>query len=760
MNRRVASPRLVGRLDEVTALGDALTRAIKGDGSTVIVTGEAGIGKTRLVSAVADDAAGRGFLVLSGGCVELGEDGVPLAPVAEALRRLRDQVGVAGLVEMLGTAVPELGALVPGLVTDDTAVDSQPVPPGRLLELLLGLLEHLASSAPVLFVIEDLHWADRSTLDLLVFLERNLSGPVVLLATLRSDELHRRHPLRPVLAELIRSGAPTRVDLLPFTRRELADQVEAITGAAPHDDVLEALYRRCEGNPLFAEELLAATTERPDQLPSTLRDILMGRISHLPDVDQQTLRLAAAVGIRVDDGLLHRIGSGPEGELDESLRRLVDDNLLEPAADGEGYCFRHALLQEIVYDELLPGERRRIHAEIARELTNQAAGGAIAAAAVAHHWYRARNLPAALVASVEAGLAAERVPAPAESVRHFERALELWDAVPDADDLASLDHVQLLAHAAEQENLIGNFARSIAHIRLALDQIDPAVDPITAGLLHERLGRFLWTADQDGLPDHVRALELVPAEPPSAERARVLAGYAQILMLNGSLAQSAEVAADAVEIARTVGAIQAEGHALNTLGTVLIPQGRVDEGMECLERSRQIAHDIGNLDDMARACVNLTHSLSVLGRWDELIVEGEAGVEWARRVGQDRTCGVYVESNLLDALVARGRWDEAAERSASLPTRLPIGYWEYFTGGSVLADRGDFVRAREIAERLVDVPDDGTAMLQGLTDHVVGAMALAIWTGEPEQARSLMDLGLVHIPDPFLFWRGGELFWR
>ncbi|MGZ4715249.1 MAG: AAA family ATPase, partial [Acidimicrobiales bacterium] len=169
MNRRVASPRLVGRLDEVTALGDALTRAIKGDGSTVIVTGEAGIGKTRLVSAVADDAAGRGFLVLSGGCVELGEDGVPLAPVAEALRWLRDQVGVAGLVEMLGTAVPELGALVPGLVTDDTAVDAQPVPPGRLLELLLGLLEHLASSAPVLFVIEDLHWADRSTLDLLVF---------------------------------------------------------------------------------------------------------------------------------------------------------------------------------------------------------------------------------------------------------------------------------------------------------------------------------------------------------------------------------------------------------------------------------------------------------------------------------------------------------------------------------------------------------------------------------------------------------------
>ncbi|MGZ4706957.1 MAG: LuxR C-terminal-related transcriptional regulator, partial [Acidimicrobiales bacterium] len=300
----------------------------------------------------------------------------------------------------------------------------------------------------------------------------------------------------------------------------------------------------------------------------------------------------------------------------------------------------------------------------------------------------------------------------------------------------------------------------IAHIRLALDLLDPTVEPVTAGLLHERLGRFLWTADQDGLPDHVRALELVPAEPPSAERARVLAGYAQILMLNGSLAQSAEVAADAVEIARTVGAIQAEGHALNTLGTVLIPQGRVDEGMECLERSRQIAHDIGNLDDMARACVNLTHSLSVLGRWDELIVEGEAGVEWARRVGQDRTCGVYVESNLLDALVARGRWDEAAERSASLPTRLPIGYWEYFTGGSVLADRGDFVRAREIAERLVDVPDDGTAMLQGLTDHVVGAMALAIWTGEPEQARHLMELGLASIPDPFLIWRGGELFWR
>jgi tetratricopeptide (TPR) repeat protein len=657
MNRRVASPRLIGRRAELTALDDALTRATRGEGSTVIVAGEAGIGKTRLLSSVADDAASRGFVVLFGGCVELGEEGVPLAPVAEALRRLRDQVGTDRLLELLGTTVPELGALVPGLASDDGAAEAQPIPPGRLLELLLGLLEHLAASAPVLFVIEDLHWADRSTLDLLVFLERNLRGPVVLLTSLRSDELHRRHPLRPVLAELIRSGAPVRIDLAPFTRRELADQVEAITGSAPHDEVLEALYRRCEGNPLFAEELLAAATERPEGLPSTLRDILMGRVSHLPDADQQTLRLAAAVGVRIDDSLLRRIDQAPDGELDERIRRLVDGNLLEPAPDGEGYCFRHALLQEIVYTELLPGERRRIHAEIAQELTNQAPGGAIAAAAVAHHWYRARNMPAALVASIEAGLAAERVPAPAEAVRHFERALELWDAVPDADELAPLDHVQVLAHAAEQENLVGEFGRSIAHIRMALDLIDPEADPVTAGLMHERLGRFLWIGDQDGLPDHVRALELVPVEPPSPERARVLAGYAQILMLNGDFAESAVVAAEAVAIAEAVGARQAEGHALNTLATVLIPQGRVDEGLEFLERSGQIAREIGNLDDMARSWINRTHALSILGRWDELLVVGREGVEWARRVGQDRTCGVYVDSNLLDALVATGAWD-------------------------------------------------------------------------------------------------------
>ena len=759
VSRRVASPHLVGRGAELESLDEALTRAELGEPTVVVIAGEAGIGKSRLATELAARAEARGFLVLTGGCIELCEGGVPFAPVVEALRRLRDQLGADAVENLLGTSVPELGALVPGLLGEAAASTAPLPPPGRLLELLLGLIGQLSASAPVLLIIEDLHWADRSTLDLVTFLERNVTGPVVMAGTVRSDELHRRHPLRPVLVELERSGSTVRVDLASFTRVELAEQVEAITGTALHTDALDDLLRRSQGNPFFAEELVAAGADRSGPLPDNLRDIVTGRFALLSDADQGVARLAAALGIRVDDRLLREVSALDDGALDESLRNLVDANLLEADPAEDGYCFRHALVQEAVYDELLPGERQRVHARIAETLAAERTGGAIAAAGLAHHWYRARNLPLALAAAVEAGLAAERVPAPAEAVRHYERALELWGAVPDAAQLSSLSHFELLAHAAEQEDRTGAFDRAVAHIRLALEQVDPATDPVQAGLLHERLGRFLWAADQDGLPDHEEALRLVPADPPSWERARVLAGYAQILLLTDHSGEVPPVAVEAVAIARAVGARQAEGHALNTLSTALVSMGQVDEGIAGLHESRVIAEALGEIDDIGRSYVNLTHALSGLGWWDQLVDDGLEGIARTRQLGLDRTHGAYIEANLLDGLVALGRWDEAEERLEGLLTRLPVGYWEHFGIGPVAPDRGHPDAIRALGPWLSDLPD-GASVFQGLVEQFAAWVALAVWEQRADDARAAMALALKEIPEDFLRWGGGELLWR
>ena len=756
MSRRVASAQIVGREPELAVGDELLALAVQGQPSTLLISGDAGVGKTRVVDELAARARDRGFIVLVGGCLELCEGGIPMAPIAEAVRRLRDQLDPDQFDALLGDAASELRFLVPDpSAQPDLAARPSP---GRLLELLLALVERLAEQFPTLLVSEDLHWADRSTLDLLSFLDRNVDGRVLLVGTFRRDELHRRHPLRPFLAELERSGSTVRMELEPFDRPQLAAQAEAITGHPLGADQLDDLMARSEGNPFFAEELLAAGADRPDGLPDSLRDILLGRVADLCEEDRSVLRLASTLGVRVDDLLLRGLAGLDDDELDAILRSLVDAHLLVPERESDGFRFRHALLQEAIYDELLPGERRRLHARIAEAISAAGREGPITTAELAYHWYRARMLPESLVASVRAGRASASIGAPAEAMTHFERAVELWEAVPDAAERAGLSHDELLLLTAEQANLRGAFGRAIALLRAALDEVDAQTDPVRAGLLQERLGRFLWAADQDGLPAYEEAVRLVPAEPPSAERARVLGGYAQILMLLGDPAGGHRAATEAVEMAVRVGSREAEGHARNTLGTCLVPLGHTEEGLAELRASLAIAEELGWVEEIGRSLVNLCHSLAYVARWAELVELGERGLDFARRAGIDRTYGVYIEDNLLDGLLALGRWDEAAARERSLVTRLPDGYWDYFVAAALAADRGDFEWAREAEGRWQDHGD--AAAIQGLADLAVRSMALAIWEGRPVDAREPLEVVLARLPEELRRWRGGELLWR
>src|SRR5215831_7984385 len=300
MSPRMSSPVLVGRAEQLAGLDAALGRAREGGPSTLFIGGEAGIGKTRLVSEFVATARQADARVLAGGCLDLGADGLPFAPFAAVLRELVHDLGTDGVAALLPAhATRELARLLPEFGEADPATDPA-VARARLFEQMLTLLERLAEAGPVVLIIEDAHWADRSTRDLVAFLvgSQQVLDRVLIVVTYRSDELHRTHPLRPLLAELGRLRWVERMEL-PRLGRLQADELAAqITGREPDSLLADELYLRAEGNPLFVEELLCCDGGLSAELPESLRDLLLAGVQRLPEETQELLRAASAGGDR------------------------------------------------------------------------------------------------------------------------------------------------------------------------------------------------------------------------------------------------------------------------------------------------------------------------------------------------------------------------------------------------------------------------------------------------------------------------------
>jgi len=400
MAGRVSSPVLVGRRGELEQLIGAIDRTASGETNHVLIAGEAGVGKTRTTAEAAEQARRRGFRVLTGHCVSVGGSGLPYGPLVEALRDLAGSMDPVDLRAVAGPAATDLARLVPGFASGGAAAPAQSEwVQARLFEALLGLLGRLTERSPVLLVVEDLHWADPATLETISFLVHSLqSVPFLLLATYRSDELHRRHPLLPWLAELERSGRVERLELDRLDRPAILALVRGILDTDPPPDLVGEIFERSDGNPFFAEELVAACRDDDVlRLPSTLREILVAHVGRLPDSAAAVLRVAAVAGRRVEHDLLASVAGLPGRELDDGLRAAVMGHVLVVEADGddERYAFRHALVQEVVYDELLPGERRRLHRALAEALEADGAGAHDSEAGhwaeLAHHWAQAHE---------------------------------------------------------------------------------------------------------------------------------------------------------------------------------------------------------------------------------------------------------------------------------------------------------------------------------------------------------------------------------
>ncbi|MEU4080708.1 hypothetical protein DEJ45_10470 [Streptomyces venezuelae] len=720
---RSVSPVFVGRAGELTALTEALSRATAGEPQALLIGGEAGVGKTRLIEEFLDAACERGAVVALGGCVELGADGLPFAPFATALRSLHRRLPGELLAAAHGHET-ELARLLPELGDPGGQDSSDEDSTARLFELTVRLLERLAADRTIVLVLEDLHWADASTRHLLTYLLRTLRrGRIAVVASYRADDIHRRHPLRPLLAELDRLRTIRRIELARFSRTEVHRQLTGILAAEPDPGLVDEVFERSDGNAFFVEELVVSHEAgcAAGQLSDSLRDLLLVRVETLPEDAQRVARIVAEGGSTVEYGLLAAVARLSEDDLIEALRAAVGANILLAAPDGDGYRFRHSLVREAVSDDLLPGERSRLNRRYAEALEADPTlvRADERANRLATYWYHAHDPAKALPAVLAASVATRKRHAYAEQLSLLERAMELWDKAPaetrdslrpidyaDAypacgcdPDTTSLRFLDLLAEAAVAARLSGERERAAKICRTALRILDDENDPLRAAWFWTETARLQSNLGRgDGWPEIARAQELVKGLPPSAVHATVLVGAAGWGMLRNPGPEALAAAERAVEYARFVKNEPIELNARITLGTIMVSAGDTEDGLAAMHQARERTIALGQFHEATRAHINISSSLEALGRSREAVEIATTGIDLARSRGLVDSAG-WIRANLSESLLSLGEWDRSKEEAEEL---LRSGASSTKPGGTALlqlahlaAARGEPARAAE-----------------------------------------------------------------
>jgi len=762
---RISSPRVVARDAELATLSATLDRAVAGTPAVVLLAGEAGIGKSRLVREVERQAAARGMIVLRGDCVELDGAELPYAPVAAALRDAPAEIVADVLATLPREARAELAGAFPRLATGEAPSEAPAAgfSQGRLYEFLLQLLGALGAAQPVLLVVEDFHWVDRSTRDFVSVLVRTLrSERIAVLLSYRTGELEPAHPVRQAVSGLRLLDRVTWVDLEPLPAAAVGAQLGAILGESPAPELVAEVHARSGGNPFFAEELLVARLEAGRRvLPASLTDALLVRLRRLSAPAQHTLRCVAVVGHPVDHGLLATVSAVAEPELSRALHAALDHHLLVHRRAEGTFAFRHDVVREAVYYELLPGERAAVHAEVARTLAG--APGEPRHAELAFHWREAGLHADALRASIEAGVQAEAARAFAEALRLYEQALGLWDAV-DTPAALVLDRIEVLGRACDLARFTGDYERATELCRDALRRLDEATDPARCAAFYERLGRLQSFAGDSGLHAYQQALRLLPAGGAVA-RARLLSaeGYALWGLMRWD--EAARRCEEALGLATQAGALEEAANARMVLGLAAAHAGDPERGEGHLREALRGPLDRIRPDDLLYGHVFLGEVLRLQGRFDTAAEVMDQGSRHARRLGMEGSFGGFTQLNAACDLYLLGRWQEAETRVADM-AGAPLEPWDALVlrqvAGQLRLARGDLDGAAAELEQARTLCDGAPPECVPAVYAALGELAL--WHGELAAARAHVAEGMRALGDradvlyaPALFSTGARV---
>lgn len=707
-----AAASFVGRTAELGRLLELLEHVGSGRTASAVITGEAGVGKSRLLTEFAERARrGFGVHVLRGSCAEFGEGAMPFAPLSESLRTLLGESGPRSARQAAGQAWDDLAALF--WDTSDTPAAGPDVGvPGqaRVFGAVRRMLEQLGATAPVLLIIEDLQWADQSTLDLVSYLTRTMVGERTLLTYSHRSAAPPGHGLRTLLSEPGFRRQVTDVELSPFTESELS----AFLGGPALMD-LDAV-RRCreasQGNALFAEQLVASTMladPRVRVLPRTLDELMAARTAQLSEAARRVLRVVA-VAHRVDDRVLKAVSGLDDGVLDEALGECHSQGMIVLDSIDGRYTIPYTTLSSAVYTGMEPQERSQLHDEIAQALAANTLGptqDCDAAVELAHHWHRARRHPEALAAAVQAGESAMRIRGFHEAESHYQRVLTLWDRVADPEAAARCSRERILLARADAARWAGHPGQAAEHVREAVNAAGPHADPRQLGELYERLGSYqreaqAMPADGHAYAEAVRLL--AQAAPREAVYARALSGLALSEVRAGSHLTALNRAREAVALAYDCGDAGAENHALNAAGVALAVCGRPTESGPVLRHALDVADRADRLEDVLRTYRNLALTLEFAGDTAGSADQARAGLRRARALGlADTRQGAALAGRAGASLMLLGQWDEAAEllrEELAGHTRAEHGAHLRLILAGIAVERGRFSDAERLIEEL------------------------------------------------------------
>ena len=754
---QILCPVLVGREAELAQVETALDAAAGGAGQTIVVAGEAGGGKSAFVRAAEAAAHARGFRVLRGATLE-SDRTLPYAPFIAAVRSGFRGTPHDRLGRMLAQTAPDLAQLFPELgraVPADAAMEQH-----RLAVAFHGLFSAFAREAPILIVLEDLHWSDEASLDLLHSLARELrDSRSVLLANYRSDEMHRRHPFLRTLGALQRERLAAEITLRRLTPDEVGRLIQETFSTGPvSSEFRDAVYSRCEGNPFFTEELLKAMVDSGGiyrtatgwerkpiaelRLPSSIREAVHARIERLSPEAQATLSAAAVIGLRFPFEVLRAATAASAADVLAHLRTFIELQLVaEEGGEDDTYGFRHALTREVVYDELLAPERKALHRAVAAALE---AMPVVEPGLLALHLMAAGEGGRAIPHLLEAAKRASAAGAPREAAGHYERALELGP--PDADVAGSLEALAgaYLHYDAKQ-------ARRAASA--ALERYRAAGDPsgaaraltllaLVAGLLAEPTQHYRDEAR--------RALEGLGDTP---ELARLLIGTANHYAGKGELGPLREAARAARAIAERLddralisGALVAEAAALSSDDPAA--------ALGVLKRARELALASGVAPRAGHAYFATVITLTFANADpSEVLAMIDEGLTYARSHGVEATALVptaaYYELN-------RGEWDAAADAAARITSpdyrdnaleiraRIAEGRSGHEAAATLFAEQAE--AWRRLADSSASIPAQQAsayaALLRG-DEATTRAMLAELRRSAPDQVSRVTDTRLI-----------------